>query len=154
MSRLSKPKMSDGAFVLIAVAGCLAAFAILLAAVSGGAVRHVFIFLPEKTQDTIAFRNVDGEVKVVGIKGIAGENPTLLMRTGDFALELTVINEDDRVHMLYIDGVNAHTKVLRPGDSDMITLYSKGEATYNYYDWGSGNGPLGQIKAVKVTTYE
>jgi hypothetical protein len=154
MSRLLKPKMSDGAFVLIAVVGCLAAFAILLAAVSAAAVRHVLIFLQEKTQDTIAFRNVDGQVKVVGIKGITGENPTLLMRTGDFALELTVINDDDRVHMLYIDGVNAHTKVLSQGDSDVITLYSKGEATYNYYDWGSGNGPLGQIKAVKVTAYE
>lgn len=55
--------------------------------------------------------------------------------------------------MLYIDGVNVHTKMLRQGDSDVISFYSKGEATYNYYDWGNDD-PLGQIQAVKVTVYE
>lgn len=153
MSQLLPPRISDVKLVLIALAGMVAAFGILLVFVSGGGVRLVTIFLPEKTEDTIAFRNIDGAVAVVGIKGIGGVNPTLLTRTGDYVLELTVINEDDRVHMLYIDG-GAHTKVLRPGDSDMITFNSKGEGTYNYYDWGSGRGPLGQIQAIKVTMYE
>lgn len=151
-----KVKMSDGMFVLVAVVGCIAAFAALLIVVSGGGVRHVDIFLPEKTENTLAFRQVEGggRVALVGIKGIAQVNPTLIMRTGDYALELTIINEDDRPHMLYIDGVNVSTKVLRPGESDVISFRSKGEATYNYYDWGAGSEPLGQIRAMKVTAYE
>lgn len=150
----TKPRFDDKTFVIIAVVGCMAAIALLFAFVSGGAVRHVSIFLPEKTENTLAFRHIDGKVALVGIKGIAQVNPTLIMRTGDFAMELTIINQDDRIHILYIDGVNISTKVLRPGDSDVITFYSKGEATYNYYDWGASGGPLGQIKAMKVTLYE
>jgi hypothetical protein len=147
--------VSDGMFVLMAVVGCIAAFAFLLVFVSGGAVRHVNIFLPEKTEDTLAFRKMaDGKVALVGIKGIAQVNPTLITRTGDYALELTIINEDDQMHMLYIDGVNISSKALRPGESDVVTLYSKGEATYNYYDWGAGKVPLGQIKAMRVTALE
>jgi hypothetical protein len=153
MPQLLPRRISDGKLVLLALAGMMAALAILLVFVSSGAVRHVAIFLPEKTEDTIAFRNIDGEVQVVGIKGVAGVNPTLLTRTGDYVLELTVINDDDSVHVLYIDG-GVHTKVLRPGESDMITFNSKGEGTYNYYDWGSGRGPLGQIQAIKVTMFE
>ena len=150
----SKPRLDDRMFVIVALVGCTAAFALLFVFISGGAVRHVSIFLPEKTEDTLAFRQVDGKVALVGIKGIAQVNPTLIMRTGDNALELTVINQDDRIHILYIDGVNISTKVLRPGETDVITFYSKGEATYNYYDWGHGSTPLGRIKAVKVTMYE
>lgn len=148
-------KVSDGALVLAAVAGCVAAFAFLLIFVSGGAVRHVDIYLPEKTENTLAFREMeDGSVALVGIKGIAQVNPTMIMRTGDYALELTIINEDDQMHLLYIDGVNISSNVLRPGDSDVVTFYSKEEATYNYYDWGSGEEPLGQIKAMRVTAFE
>jgi hypothetical protein len=146
-------RVSDGKLVLVALIGMIAAFAILFAFISGGAVRQVAIFLPEKTEDTVAFRSIDGQVGVVGITGIAGVNPTLLTRTGDYVLELTVINQDNRVHVLYIDG-GFHTKVLQPGESDMITFRSKGEGIYNYYDWGSERGPLGQIQAIKVTMYE
>jgi hypothetical protein len=43
------------------------------------------------------------EVKIVGTSGSAGVNPTMLMRTGDFAMELTVVvNEDSLPHALYI----------------------------------------------------
>lgn len=150
----TRPRLDDKTFVIIAVVGCLAAFVLLFTFISGGAVRHVRIFLPEKTEDTLAFRHIDGKVALVGIKGIAQVNPILIMRTGDYAMELTVINQDDRMHILYIDGVNVSTKVLRPGDSDVITFYSKEEATYNYYDWGASGGPLGQIKAMRVTLYE
>lgn len=147
--------MSDGVFVAIAVAGTIAAFAILLVVVSGGGVRHVQIFLPEKTENTLAFREVDGKVALVGIKGIAQVNPTLIMRTGDYSLELTIINDDDEPHMLFIDGVNISTKMLRPGDSDVISFRSAGEATYNYYDYAHPREePLGQIVAMKVTAFE
>ena len=140
--------------VIIALIGCMSAFALLFVFVSGGAVRHVNIFLPEKIENTLAFREIDGQVALVGIKGIAQVNPTLIMRTGDYAIELTIINEDDQMHLLYIDGVNVSTKVLRPGDRDIVTFYSKGELTYNYYGWGADSEPLGQIKAMKVTAYE
>jgi hypothetical protein len=147
--------MSDGKFVMIALVGTVAAFAILLVVVSGGGVRHVQIFLPEKTENTLAFREVDGQIALVGIKGIAQVNPTRIMRTGDYSLELTVINEDDAPHMLYIDGVGVFTKVLRPGETDVVSFRSPGEATYNYYDYmDDSREPLGQIMAVKVTAFD
>jgi len=131
----------------------MAAFAIALVFISGGVVRHAEIFLPEKSYATVAFRNIDGDVKLVGIVGIAQINPTILMRTGDFAMELTVVNEDSVPHALYIEGLNISTRVLQPGQSEVLTFYSEGEATYNYYDQGN-NEPLGQIRIVKVTMYE
>lgn len=153
MSQILPFHISDGKFVLFALIGVIAAFAILIVLVNAGSVRHVQIFLPEKTEDTIVFRNIDGKVAVVGTKGMVGVNPYLMMRTGDYALELTVINEDTAPHMLYVDGVNVHTKVLRQGESDVIKFYSKGEATYNYYD-AMSNEPLGQIQAIRVTMFE
>jgi hypothetical protein len=69
-------------------------------------------------------------------------------------MELTVVNEDTIPHVFYIDGLKISTKVLRPGDSQVLTLYSKGEATYNCYDWGNNGKPLGQIRPIKVTMYE
>lgn len=146
--------LTDGRFVLIALVGGIAAFALALVFISGGAVRHVSIFLPEKTYVTVAFQNIDGELKLVGIGGIIGVNPTILMRTGDFAMELTVVNQDTERHMLYIDGLEVRSRVLDPGQSEILTFYSKGEATYNYYDYGEPNEPLGQVRAVKVTMYE
>lgn len=150
----SRLRISEGKLVLIAVIGAIAVFGIALAVISGGAVRQAKIFLPEKTQDTIAFRNIGGQVKVVGVNGVAGVNPTLTMRTGDFAMELTVINEDAHPHILFIDGLNISTKMLGQGDSQVLTFHSKGESIYNYYDWGHNDSPLGQIQAVKVTMYE
>lgn len=75
------------------------------------------------------------------------------MRTGDFAMELTVVNQDTIPHAFYIDDMNVSIKVLQPGQSEILTFYSKGEATYNYYDQGNDE-PIGQIRAVKVTMYE
>lgn len=155
----TQPLISDNRLVLFAVVGGIVAFAIALTVISGGFVRHVQIFLPEKAYATVAFRNIDGQVKLVGIEGVAGINPTILMRTGDFAMELTVLNQDNEAgHLLYIDGdMHVSTKFLNPGQSDVLTFYSKGEATYNYYDYAGQeeeHEPLGQIRAVKVTMYE
>ena len=98
MSETTQPLIGDGKLVLIALVAGLAAFALALVFISGGAVRHVDIFLPEKTYVTLTFQNIEGTVAVVGTDGIAGVNPTILMRTGDFALELTVTNEDSEPH--------------------------------------------------------
>lgn len=150
----AQPLISDGKLVLFAVVGGIAAFVIVLLFVSGGLVRHVDIFLPEKTYASVEFQDIGGHVKVVGTSGVAGANPTILMRTGDFAMELTVVNQDAERHALYIDGVQVYTMFLDHGQSEVVTFYSEGEATYNYYDYGKQEDPLGQIQAVKVTMYE
>jgi hypothetical protein len=77
------------------------------------------------------------------------------MRTKDFAMVLTVLNQDSIPHMLYIDGLDVHTKILKAGENQTITFYSPTEGTYSYYDrLSSSTKPIGQIKAVKVTAFE
>lgn len=146
-------KINERKLVLAAVVGMLAAFAILFIFVGGGAVRHVPIYWKEKIEATIAFKTVGGQLKVVGIKGNGQVNPTLVSRTGDTAYVLTVVNEDINPHMFYIGGINAHTKLLRQGQNDTITIFSKKEGVYNYYDRFENIErlePLGQFKALKV----
>ncbi|MGB0025383.1 MAG: hypothetical protein WBP64_00955, partial [Nitrososphaeraceae archaeon] len=75
-------RLTDGKLVLFGIIVMIAAFAILLIFVSGGGVRHVPITWKEKVEATIAFRNINGNVKVVGLKGITQVNPTLVSRTG------------------------------------------------------------------------
>ncbi|MGC2384340.1 MAG: hypothetical protein WA631_14660, partial [Nitrososphaeraceae archaeon] len=89
-------RLTDGKLVLFGIIVMIAAFAILLIFVSGGGggVRHVPITWKEKVEATIAFRNINGNVKVVGLKGITQVNPTLVSRTGDTAYILTIINQD------------------------------------------------------------
>lgn len=153
MTQSTDSLISDSKLVLLAIVGGLAAFAIAIVFISGGGVRQTEIFLPEKTEFTVAFKNLDGAVKVVGLVGTAEINPTILMRTGDFAMVLTVINQDNVPHALYIDGLNLSTRMLQPGQSEVLTFYSKGEATFNYYIQGDDE-PTGQIIAVKVTMYD
>ena len=112
-----QPIISDSKMVLIALVGGIAAFAIALVFISGGLVRHVDIFLPEKTYATVEFQNIDGKTQIVGASGIGGVNPTILMRTGDFAMELTVANQDSVPHALYIEGLNVLTRFLQPGQT-------------------------------------
>jgi len=62
--------------------------------------------------------------------------------------------------MFYIDGLNLHTRILRPGDNDTITKYPKREDVYGYYDRlaidaergteASSINPLGQFMMVKA----
>jgi hypothetical protein len=132
---VSKFKLTEGRLITFGLVGMVVAFGILLVFISGGAVRHVPIFWKEKVETTVAFRNVNGDLALVGIKGTTQVNPTLLSRTGDTAYILTVINQDTIPHIFYIDGLNIHTKILRAGQNDTITIYSKHEGTYNYYDW-------------------
>lgn len=144
-----------GLLVSFAVIGTLGTLILLLFFVSVGTVRHVPITWQEKIETTVAFKTIDGQLKVIGIKGNGAVNPTLLMRTHDFAMILTVLNQDNRPHMLYIDGLNVHTNFLRPGENQTIKFFSPNEGTYNYYDrLSDSTKPIGQIKAVKVTAYE
>jgi hypothetical protein len=160
-SILSGLKLTDNKLVAFGIIGVISAFAILILFVGGGGVRHVPITFNEIIQTTVAFRNIDGETKVVGITGNTQVNPTLVSRTGaDTAYVLTVINQDNTLHMLYIDGLNLHTKILRPGESDTVTIYPKSEGVYDYYDRLAKDpekgtsitsiNPLGQFRIVKV----
>lgn len=131
------------------IIGGMIFFFLLVGFIGQGNVRQVPIFFKEHMEATVAFRNIDGETKIVGLKGNADVNPTLVMRTGDFAYIITVINQDETPHMFYVEGLEVHTKLLRPGENDTITIYSKNPGTYNYYDRVEEK-PIGKIKAVKV----
>ncbi len=141
---------SDKKFIVFALVGGLAALVILFGFIGQGNVRHVQIFFPEQVQQTVAFKDVNGEVRLVGISGIGGDNnPTLIMRTS-FAYVLTVVNYGEQHHRLYIDGLEVQTDLLKPGEKDTITVYPTEEGTYNYYDKRQDLKLLGQIKAVTV----
>ena len=125
-------------------------FASFIGVIGQGNVRHVEIFWPEKVEQTVAFKDIDGQVKLVGISG-TGEtnNPTLIMRTS-FAYILTVENHGNQHHRLYIDGFNVQTDLLEPGESDVITIYPDKEGVFNYYDKRERLSLLGQLKSVQV----
>lgn len=141
---------SDKKFIVFALVGGLAALVILFGFIGQGNIRHVQIFFPEQVQQTVAFKDVNGEVRLVGISGIGGDNnPTLIMRTS-FAYVLTVVNDGEQHHRLYIDGLEVQTDLLKPGEKDTITVYPTEEGTYNYYDKRQDLKLLGQLKAVTV----
>jgi hypothetical protein len=158
---ISRFKLTDAKFVVFGIIGVIAAFTVLILFVGEGGVRHVPITFDEIIQTTVAFRDIDGETEVVGITGNTQVNPTLVSRTGtDTAYVLTVINQGDTSHMFYIDGLNLHTRILRPGDNDTITIYPKTEGVYDYYDRLAINpetgttatsiNPLGEFRMVRV----
>ena len=140
----------DKTLRIIAVISGVIALVVIVGFIGQGNVRHVAIFYPEKVEQTIAFQDVNGEVKIIGIKGISeDENPTLIMRTS-FAYILTVINQGDKHHRFYIEGFNVQTDLLEPGQNDTITIVPTEEGTYNYYDKRERLELLGQLKAVQV----
>jgi len=148
-------RIGEGKLLAIGLIGGLAPLILFFTLISRGIVRAVPITWKEKIETTIVFKMYDGKLNVIGIKGNSGTNPTLLMRTQDFAMVLTVINEDQIPHIFYIDGLGVNTKILKPGENQTITFYSPHEGTYNYYDRLSSSAkPIGQIKAVKVTPFE
>ena len=140
---------NDKKVLICSIIGGMMFFSLLVGFISHGNVRQVPIFFKEHMEATVAFRKIDGETKIIGLKGNADVNPTLVMRTGDFAYILTVINQDTTHHMFYVEGLEVHTKTIRPGENDTITIYSKNSGVYNYYDRFEER-PLGKIKAVKV----
>ena len=124
----------DKALILIAIMIGFAALAGMIGFIGQGNVRHVSIFWQERVEQTVAFENVDGNVQLQGITGIAGEpNPYLITRTS-FAYLLTVINNDDKHHRLFIEGLNVQTDLLEPGEQDTITIYPDKEGVYKYFD--------------------
>ena len=140
----------DKSLIIIGLIAGVIALVVIVAFIGQGNVRHVAIFYPEKVEQTIAFQDINGDVKIVGLKGISeDDNPTLIMRTS-FAYILTVVNQGDKHHRLYIEGFNVQTDLLEPGQNDTITIMPTEEGTYNYYDKRERMKLLGQLKAVQV----
>jgi len=136
--------------IVIVIIVSIATFAGMIAFVGQGNVRQVPLYYAEKVEQTVAFEDVDGEVQLRGIKGVTGEiNPTLISRTS-FAYVLTVINNGDKHHRLFIEGFNVQTDLLLPGENDTITVFPTEEGIYNYYDKRAYLKKLGQIKIVTV----
>ena len=133
ISSVAEQKSFNSKMIIYAIVGSMAFLIFIVIFVGEGFVRQVPIFWKEDIRATVAFREIDGQLKVVGLIGNGGIDPTLVMKVGTPYI-LTVINQDTKPHMFYVDGLNAHTKVLSAGENDTITLISKNEATYNYYD--------------------
>ena len=142
--------LKDRHFVIIGLIIGIIGFASFIGIIGQGNVRHVQIFWTEKVEQTVAFKEIDDQVKLVGISGTGEDNnPTLIMRTS-FAYILTVENHGTQHHRLYIDGFNVQTDLLEPGQSDTITLHPEKEGIYNYYDKRERLTLLGQLKSVEV----
>ena len=47
---------------------------------------------------------------------------------------MKVINNGDKQHRLYIEGLNIEINLLKPGQVDTIKIYSTKEEIYKYYD--------------------
>ncbi len=141
---------NDKKLVIIGIVAGIVGLSVMVGFIGQGNVRHVAIFWQEKVEQTVAFEDIDGEVQLRGIVGVAGEpNPTLISRTG-FAYILTVVNNGEKNHRLYIEGLNVQTDLLDPGEQDTITIYPTEEGTYNYYDKRDRLKLLGQVKIVSV----
>ena len=140
----------DKALILIAIVVGVVALAGIIAFTGQGNVRHVSIFWQERVEQTVAFEDVDGKVQLQGISGIGGEpNPHLITRTS-FAYLLTVINNGDKHHRLYIEGLNAQTDLLKPGQQETLTIYPDKEGVYKYFDKRENLEPLGFLEVKTV----
>ena len=126
--------MQDKKLIVIAIIVGVIGLGVIIGFIGQGNVRHVEIFWKEKVEQTVAFEDINGEVQLKGITGISGElNPHLISRTS-FAYILTVVNNGDKNHRLYIEGLEIQSNLLEPGQQDVITIYPTEEGLYKYYD--------------------
>lgn len=124
----------DRKLIIIAVIVGIIALAGIIGFIGQGNVRHVQIFWQERVEQTVVFEDINGKVQIRGISGVGGEpNPHLITRTS-FAYILTVVNNGDRHHRLYIEGLEVQTDLLEPGQQDTITVFPSKEGIYKYYD--------------------
>ncbi len=143
---LSKDKSIIFFAVVIGVIG----LAGMIVFIGQGNIRPVPIFWQENIKQTIAFEDIDGNVQIQGISGIGGEpNPHLVIRT-NFAYILTVINNGDKHHRLYIEGLDVQTDLLEPGKQETLTIYPTKEGVYKYYDKRQGLELLGYLEVRTV----
>ena len=124
----------DKYLILVALVIGVVALSATIGFIGQGNIRHVEIYWQERVEQTVAFEDVGGKVQLQGISGVDGEpNPHLITRT-NFAYLLTVINNGDKHHRLYIEGLNAETDLLEPGQQETLTIYPDKEGIYKYFD--------------------
>ncbi len=140
----------DKTLIIIVILVGVVSFAAIIGFIGQGNVRHVSIFWQERVEQTVAFEDVDGKVQLQGISGIGGEpNPYLITRTS-FAYLLTVINNGDKNHRLYIEGLNVQTDLLEPGQQETLTIYPDKEGVYKYFDKRENLEQLGFLEVKTV----
>jgi len=126
------------------------ALAGIIGFIGQGNVRHVSIFWQERVEQTVAFEDVNDKVQLQGISGINGEpNPYLITRTS-FAYILTVVNNGDQHHRLYIEGLDVQTDLLEPGQQETLTIYPDKEGVYKYFDKRENLEHLGFLEVKTV----
>ena len=124
----------DRRLIITAVIAGIIALAGIIGFIGQGNVRHVQIFWQERVEQTVIFEDINDKVQLRGISGVGGEpNPHLITRTS-FAYILTVVNNGDKHHRLYIEGLEVQTDLLEPGQQDTITVFPSKEGMYKYYD--------------------
>jgi len=142
----------DKKIIIIAILVSIVSLAGIMGFVGKGNIRHVSIFWQERVEQTVAFEDVDGKVQLKGISGVDGEpNPYLITRTS-FAYLLTVINNGDKDHRLYIDGLNVQTDLLEPGQQETLTIHPNKEGVYKYYDKRERLEQLGFLEVKTVVS--
>jgi len=140
----------DRALILAAILIGMVSLAAIFGFIGKGNIRHVSIFWQERVEQTVAFEDVDGKVQLKGISGVDGEpNPYLITRTS-FAYLLTVINNGDKNHRLFIEGLNVQTDLLEPGQQETLTIYPSSEGIYKYYDKRENLEHLGFLEVKTV----
>ena len=140
----------DKRLVIVAIVAGIIGLAGIVGFIGQGNVRHVPIFSQEKVEQTVVFEDIDDKVQIRGISGVGGEsNPHLVTRT-NFAYILTVINNGDKHHRLYIEGLEVQTDLLEPGQQDTITVVPQTEGIYKYYDKRESSKILGTLEVRTV----
>jgi hypothetical protein len=140
----------DKTLIIIAILVGVVSLAAMIGFIGQGNVRHVSIFWQERVEQTVAFEDIDGKVQLQGLVGINGEpNPHLITRTS-FAYLLTVINNGNTNHRLYIEGLEVQTDLLEPGEEETLTIYPDKEGVYKYYDKRENLEHLGFIEVITV----
>jgi len=140
----------DKTLIIMAILVGLVSLAAMIGFIGQGNVRHVSIFWQERVEQTVAFEDIDGQVHLRGISGVGGEpNPHLITRTS-FAYLLTVINNGDTNHRLYVEGLNVQTDLLNPGQNETLTIYPDREGVYKYFDKRENLEHLGFLEVKTV----
>jgi hypothetical protein len=136
--------------IVFGVVGGLVVFGILMGIVATG----MFDGAPQKENAyiTLALRRVDGELKAVGISGVLGTNPTIVMRSSlDHQMNPKIINQDYEAHQFSIDGV-ASTQILDADNAvDTLALSGRREGIYSYRCLLHEGETLGEFRIVRVT---
>jgi len=142
--------LKDRTLILVAIIVGVLALSVIIGFIGQGNVRHVSIFWQERVEQTVVFEDINGKVQLRGISGIAGDpNPYLITRTG-FAYLLTVINNGDTNHRLYIEGLNVQTDLLEPGEQETLIIHPDEEGVYKYFDKRQWLKHLGFIEVKTV----